>query len=404
MMETPNLGWQFYKNLYKTQDSNFSFDFLKQNPESREEKIKKEQILKTNATVLKERSQEFFDKKLSAYNPESFFKNEAATNSLELTTTYPGLLCGVGYNHGISSEADFKVGFYFDHTTGLPIVPGSSVKGVLRSAFPGYVGKEEDKRPSKEELKERYDFFRWLVEQTNLKINNPELKLPSFDDDYDIDNLEAFIFEGEDADGNQISYYKRDRFFDAYPKESLVHNGCFLKNDYITPHINRDKPEMSPFSNPTPLQFLKVLPKVKFCFQFQLKEGGGLSAAQKELLFKEILCFTGIGAKTNVGYGQFEEGFAVHRQEGNGTRQVSQEVARTEPQNYTGKLNIGEKLEAKVIDQSRKIVQIIVQGELFQVEMSGNCPEQGKLICVKINRLSKQREIQFVGFMGGVQN
>ena len=395
-METPNLGWQFYKNLYKTQDSNFSFDFLKQNPESKEEKVKKEQILKANATVLKERSQEFFDKKLEEYKPDSFFKNEAATNSFELTTTYPGLLCGVGYSHGISSEADFKAGFYFDHTTGLPIVPGSSVKGVLRSAFPGYVGKEEDKKPSKEELKERYDFFRWLVVQTNLKISDPELKLPSFENDEDIDDLEAFIFEGEDADGNQISYYKRDRFFDAYPKESLAHNGCFLKNDYITPHINREKPEMSPFSNPTPLQFLKILPKVKFCFQFQLVEGGGLKANQKKLLFKEILCFTGIGAKTNVGYGQFEEGFA---EVADSESQPSVKTHKTEATPYNGKIKVGEPFEAIVIDQSKKRVRSIIHSNEIELDMAGNCPENGAIALVKINSVNAKGVILQVGFV-----
>ncbi|MDZ7743476.1 MAG: RAMP superfamily CRISPR-associated protein [Bacteroidota bacterium] len=28
-----------------------------------------------------------------------------------------------------------ELGFFFDHTTGLPMIPGSSVKGSLRSAF-----------------------------------------------------------------------------------------------------------------------------------------------------------------------------------------------------------------------------------------------------------------------------
>lgn len=395
MMETPNLGWQFYKNLYKTQDSSFSFDYLKQNPESKEGKAKKEEILKANAIILKEGSQEFFDKKLEEYKPESFFKNEAATNSFELTTTYPGLLCGVGYNHGISSEADFKVGFYFDHTTGLPIVPGSSVKGVLRSAFPGYVGKEEDKRPSKEGLKERYDFFRWLVEQTNLKITELDLKLPSFENEEDINKLEAFIFEGEDVDGNQISYYKRDRFFDAYPKKSLGHNGCFLRNDYITPHINRDKPELSPFSSPTPLQFLKILPKVRFCFQFQLVHGGGLTPYHKELLFKEILCFAGIGAKTNVGYGQFEEGF----DDSFDSQLIAvNETRNTELTPYKGKIKQGEKLEAQVVDSTKKMVKAIIGDKEMIIAMSGVCPENETVVLVAINTVNSKKEITQVGF------
>ncbi|MFA5420231.1 MAG: type III-B CRISPR module RAMP protein Cmr6, partial [Bacteroidales bacterium] len=192
-------------------------------------------------------------------------------------------------------------------------------------------------------------------------------------------------------------YYKRDRFFDAYPTISLGHDGCFLRNDYITPHINREKPEMSPFTSPNPIQFLKVLPKVKFQFQFQLKEGGGLKEKQKELLFKEILCFMGAGAKTNVGYGQFEEGFRENTQSLSFSASTIENI---DSLNYTGKIKMGEMLEAKVIDQESKIVQIVVQGNSFQIKMTGNCPENGKIINVKINQLNRQNEITQVGFMG----
>lgn len=69
--------------------------------------------------------------------------------SIKLQTTYPGLLVGVGYNHQVSNTEAINAGFSFDHTTGLPLLPGSSVKGVLRSAFPG-----EDLRRWQEQLRE----------------------------------------------------------------------------------------------------------------------------------------------------------------------------------------------------------------------------------------------------------
>jgi hypothetical protein len=154
---------------------------------------------------------------------------------------------------------------------------------------------------------------------------------------------------------------------------------------------------MSPFTSPNPIQFLKVLPKVKFQFQFQLKEGGGLKEKQKELLFKEILCFMGAGAKTNVGYGQFEEGFRENTQSLSFSASTIENI---DSLNYTGKIKMGEMLEAKVIDQESKIVQIVVQGNSFQIKMTGNCPENGKIINVKINQLNRQNEITQVGFMG----
>jgi CRISPR-associated protein Cmr6 len=405
-MTTPNLGWLYYRDFYNVQREEkvtvdgkpkgirFSFNYLKYT-NTEEGKEQKKPILKDNTVVLKERSQQFFDKKLSAYNPENFFKCEAATNSFELTTTYPGLLCGVGYNHGISSEADFKVGFYFDHTTGLPVIPGSSVKGVLRSAFPGYIRLDDDKKPSKEEMEERYKFFRWLIEETNKKIRANIGKLSN----KEIDELEAFIFEGQDSKGEQISYYKRDRFFDAYPVRSLGKDGYFLKNDYITPHINREKPEMSPFTSPNPIQFLKVLPKVQFRFQFQLKEGGGLKEKQKELLFKEILCFMGAGAKTNVGYGQFEEGFNDHHTEKN------KPVARDEPQNYTGKVKSRESIvEAKVLDQKSRKVSMKINGQDIEQIMSGICPTNGTIVRVLISDIDKKTgKIRNVTYQGNIK-
>jgi CRISPR-associated protein Cmr6 len=399
-MSAPNLGWLYYRDLYndrrdekveidgKPQMAKFSFDFLKK---EKERKPSKEQD-----AVLKERNQQFFDKKLSAYKPESFFKCEATTNSFELTTTYPGLLCGVGYNHGISSESDFKVGFYFDHTTGLPIIPGSSVKGVLRSAFPGNIRLEDDKKPSKEVMEERYKFFRWSIEETNKKAGTNIGKLSN----KEIDVLEAFIFEGQDDKGEQISYYKCDRFFDAYPVKSLEKDGCFLKNDYITPHINRDKPEMSPFTSPNPIQFLKVLPQVKFQFQFKLVDGGGLKPEQKVALFKEILCFMGVGAKTNVGYGQFAEGFD------DTPIDIKETLRRTEPKNYVGKVKIGiDPIEAIVVDQNARKVKMIINEESIEKMVTGKNPlTNGTLVLVRLNLEGKPERIRDVTFMGEVRS
>lgn len=404
-MSTPNLGWLYYRDLYneqreekveidgKPQMAKFSFDFLKK---EKERKPSKEQD-----AVLKMRCQQFFNKKLLAYKPESFFKCEATTNSFELTTTYPGLLCGVGYNHGISSDSDFKVGFYFDHTTGLPIIPGSSAKGVLRSAFPGYIRKDVKKmsKEEKEDFEKRYDFFRWLIEETNKKTGANISNLSN----KEIDVLEAFIFEGHDDKGEQISYYNRDRFFDAYPVKSLDKDGYFLKNDYITPHINRENPEMSPFTNPNPIQFLKILPKVKFVFQFHLVACEGLNSIQKEHLFNEILCFTGIGAKTNVGYGQFEEGFTdspINNE--NITPIISRKTA---PSDYKGTIKVGNTgLEAVVIDSENKTVRAIIHGREYDLKMAVvNCPANGIVVRTKINNVNKNNEIIQVGFLGEIR-
>ena len=63
-----------------------------------------------------------------------------------LKTVYPGLLIGIGNTHeagtrigGEDAEgAEIKLGFTLDYVTGLPVIPGSTVKGVLRCAFKRY--------------------------------------------------------------------------------------------------------------------------------------------------------------------------------------------------------------------------------------------------------------------------
>ena len=73
------------------------------------------------------------------YPPVKMFeelKNEKGYESFVLYTTYPGLLMGSGNLHDISCKGAYKLGFSFDYVNGLPYLPGSSLKGILRSAFP----------------------------------------------------------------------------------------------------------------------------------------------------------------------------------------------------------------------------------------------------------------------------
>lgn len=409
-MNIPNLGWLYYRDMYneqrkesiiedngKNKELLFSFKYLIY-PSTKEGKEQKKAILNDNSLILSNRGQKIFNEKLINHKPEQYHRCKVARSEFDLTTTYPGLICGVGYNHGISCESDFKVGFYFDHTTGIPIIPGSSVKGVLRSAFPQFILANEEKlsKEEKEEFKRRYDFFNWIIDEVNRKTGT---KIKQFTHD-EIDKLEAFIFSGLEENGKQLSYYKRDIFFDAYPIKSTDKKGLFLKNDYITPHINRDKLEMSPFTNPIPIQFLKVLPRVHFQFQFKLIDGGGLTVEEKLSLFREILCFNGIGAKTNVGYGQFEEGF---KESAKHERTTGNNPVQSEPENFTKRVTEGATLEAKVIDKESRNVKIIVNGKEQHLTMSTrNCPENGTIVQVEITQLNKQKDILMVKQAQGI--
>ncbi|MFX4236648.1 RAMP superfamily CRISPR-associated protein, partial [Aliarcobacter butzleri] len=59
-----------------------------------------------------------------------------------LKTTYPVLLIGSGNTHELPDIKGHAIlVFHFDYTSGIPQISGSSIKGLLRSAFAyeGYI-------------------------------------------------------------------------------------------------------------------------------------------------------------------------------------------------------------------------------------------------------------------------
>jgi len=233
---------------------------------------------------------------------QSLAINTKNVKYFDLKTSYPGLLIGSGTAHSAGSikgkgKGEFKLGFYFDYTTGVPVVPGSSVKGRLRSAFP----RSENSRLSSGYKKERSEYIKDLLKKIGLE-------------NIDINRLEMEIFEGKRIQAGEggdeknminIPTCKRDLFFDAYIIGSDDVENRILDEDYITPHKNPKRPDLDQFTNPLPIMFLKVLPGVSFRFKFDLKDGI-INAEKKCSLFDKILSDLGIGAKTAVGYGQFD--------------------------------------------------------------------------------------------------
>ena len=184
-----------------------------------------------------------------------------------LKVVYPGLLIGTGNPHGAGDigdcDEDVNLGFSFDYVTGQPYIPGSSVKGVLRSHFKYHT----------EAVTEI------LKENGFANINRDVVKV-----------LEKAIFDNADI------------FFDAVILKGDAQDKM-LGFDYITPHSSVTK-------NPIPIRIIKVLPYVLFEFRFRIsdKEINGIkfSAGKIKWLFRELILLFGAGAKTNVGYGVFD--------------------------------------------------------------------------------------------------
>ena len=194
--------------------------------------------------------------------------------NFELEILYPGLVTGVGIDHQANVKGEFKLGMHFDYTTGLPIVYGSSVKGVLKSYFSA-----------------------------------------CYEGDKDVDALIADIFDGLSYNLNADArmpkpIYDRDVFFDAIivkpsPSRKL------LESDALASH-GGDRHD-NPFAAPVPIPFIKIAPGTRLRFRFRLvntkdKDGNNLMTVHAKIeCFKKILTTYGIGAKTNVGYGQLKE-------------------------------------------------------------------------------------------------
>jgi len=220
-------------------------------------------------------------------NGKTYFShlNLPFAKGFRLTTTYPGLLIGAGYSHYAINEgedSDYQLGFFFDHTLGVPIIPGSTVKGVLKNVFPK---EEKDKR--KREAKRLYIIgLAKLDTKTSEKITN--------------DTLEEIFFKN----GNV--------FFHAFPiaiyNNNVGDEKKLLTDDAITPH-HPGEPDAI-FKEPTPLKFIKVPAEVTFKFQFRINDykKGDIELSSKTILnvFKQILLDFGICAKRNVGYGHFK--------------------------------------------------------------------------------------------------
>lgn len=220
--------------------------------------------------------------------------NEEVSNVLRTANFYvvkmkvqaPGLLIGSGLAHGLpGSEEDVKTGLQFDYTSGLPVIPGSSVKGVIRSAFPTIT---EDKEQSNEADAEKLNYIKSLIA--------------------DIPEFSSLVLEDNDILelGNQM-FNHGDIFADAllvgYGTRMKQHGPVkqVLTEDYITPHTG------GPLAQPIPIKIVKVAPGVTFafCFKFNETKIGAkvVSASMKKALCAAILQDLGVGAKTNVGYG-----------------------------------------------------------------------------------------------------
>jgi|GEM_PF-1118140 len=253
-MSCPNLGWLYWIDYFRGVD----YAHLKSD---------------TNATLIKEKTDTLLRQSVWTLQRQEYPMPGNA--HFQATTRYPGLLIGTGYRHELPDIQNQPIlGFHFDYTTGLPVIPGSSIKGILRSAFehPAFVAA----------------LLNESVENENETWSEDE-----------IEKLAVAMFGSPAKSDDTVR--GSDIFFDAVIVNAV---GNILDDDYITPHGDGVTDE------PTPLRFVKVSSGVTFRFDFELNDtkigDKTLTKEKKRELFIKILKHLGLGAKTNVGYGHLE--------------------------------------------------------------------------------------------------
>lgn len=194
----------------------------------------------------------------------------------------PGLIIGGGISHVAAGNDAVKTGLRFDWTSGLPVIPGSSVKGVVRSVFP-----DDDTDGSQ---------MRYILGLL-VGIGAEGFK------DVDASSKSDVVAKLRDNMFGKAGLKGADVFADALVT-GLKGNGRVIEKDVLTPHTR------GPLAEPVPINIVKVCSGVEFsfCYKFTEFRSGkiNISADDKLKLCTAILQDMGIGAKTNVGYGCLE--------------------------------------------------------------------------------------------------
>ena len=167
-----------------------------------------------------------------------------------------------------------NVGLYCDRTTGLPMIPGSAVKGVLST------------------------WACWEGNETALYAPNAQGEITLEEGRSRFNALAKRIFGDNSSTGSTDA--GEIVFLGAFPKKAPV-----LGLDIVTPHTDARGADRPPIPSP----FLAVEPGPTWHFAFLAKPRGGqdpnslLETVHRWLT--EALEQSGIGAKTAAGYGRF---------------------------------------------------------------------------------------------------
>jgi len=242
-------------------DANENFKPVGHPAQSRDKILKK-----YNDVVKNVGNQELLDRKHS--EQDRFLNTYADQYTLVIIRAKlkSRLITGLGQSHST------ETGMVFEHNIGVPYIPASSIKGLVRFAHRLEIdlGLDESK-----------DAF-------------PETLIPD-------------IFGGDKKGEKKSETYRGQVIFlDAYPKDVPALE-LDIMNPHYGPYYMDDSGKKAPgdWYDPVPVKFLTVAAGSVFVFRALVpKDRPDLQEAVKKA-YTTALTQEGVGAKTAVGYGRF---------------------------------------------------------------------------------------------------
>lgn len=202
---------------------------------------------------------------------------------------------------GLGSGHPTETGFILDRNTGLPCIPASAIKGVLRLACGLHIEQTEPDSVKEQRDKNGQSTGQWEIPDTHPLFRR---------------------YFGDTDTGKKDSVRGQIAFLDAFPA-ALPQDGKLFKTDIMNPHFGKYYAgEQGPLEteSPIPVKFLAVNSGVRFvfrCLALPLPEraadapdAGVFSPFDEQdeknvqALFEIACTQLGFGGKTSVGYGR----------------------------------------------------------------------------------------------------
>ena len=218
------------------------------------------------------------------------FLRALSGHKLQATLIAP-LVTGIGNAHA------GEVGMTFDRNIGVPFIPSSSIKGVVRRAYCLELYEQAERNGDTASIA----VTSWYDKKSKKNIEGPGI----MDDEPGLVHLFGHPEPArKDASRGQIV------FLDAFPE-----NIPTMHLDIMNPHHSKyyqGGPE-GPVEteSPVPIKFLTVNAGTQFVFRWFIKNLRGSRAVQPgeiallEKAWSRALSEFGLGAKTSIGYGRF---------------------------------------------------------------------------------------------------